>query len=397
MTQQEMIDILNHYTIDYNVTWDEVKYDADRAIMRINSHLGAKYPKMSTIMASPEHHYSIRVKDKDVQIFPERYILTVVIPFIASEVLARDEEFTTIYNKYVLDFENGLFDMFQNEFNKVPAVFRQDIDAGVFFAEGTPQRKVSMDAEKNLPKFIFDIHYHNTNPYIDLPEILFDAYAYEYGTTAKVLDMPEASKQIISKSGAFAYKFKGWSKDPRITTELVSIGTEILMTEDLHLYTVWERESTLSLSEDGAVTIKREYQSVLTYLEIPDYINGKLVTIIPERFSGDADNLKTIVLPTYLVKVSSYAFTNVRLTDIIFPEYNGINNIIIDPSAICMEGSSNITSIYLPKSVSAIGLYSFTIPHSIVINCEVLEENKPAEWIEGWSAGHTVNWGVYNG
>ena len=324
------------------------------------------------------------------------YILTVVIPFIASEVLARDEEFTTIYNKYVLDFENGLFDMFQNEFNKVPAVFRQDLDAGVYFAEGTPQHKVSMDAEKNLPKFIFDIHYHNTNPYIDLPEILFDAYAYEYGTTAKVLDMPEASKQIISKSGAFAYKFKGWSKDPRIVTELVPIGTEILMTEDLHLYTVWERESTLNLT-DGAVTIKPEYQSVLTYLEIPDYINGKIVTTIPGRFSGDSGNLKTIVLPTYLTRVSRFAFTNLSIVDIIFPEYNGINNIIIESEAIYMEGPSNITSIYLPRSISTIGAYAFTINHNIVINCEVLEENKPAEWVEGWSGNHTVNWGVYNG
>ena len=396
MTQQEMVDILNHYTIDYNVTWDEVKYDADRAIMRINSHLGAKYPKMSEIMVSPEHHYSIRVKDKDVQIFPERYILTVVIPFIASEILARDEEFTTIYNKYVLDFENGLFDMFQNEFNKVPAVFRQDIDSGVFFAEGTPQRKVSMDVEKNLPKFVFDIHYHNTNPYIDLPEVLFDTYSYEYETTAKVLDMPESSKQIISKSGAFVYKFKGWSKDPRIVTELVPIGTEILMTEDLHLYTVWERESTLNLT-NGVVTIKDEYKSVLTYLEIPDYINGKLVTTIPANFLEGADALKTVVLPTYLVRVSRYAFTNSNLANVVFPEYNGGNNIIIEPEAFNIESASNITNIYLPRSVSNIGAYAFTISPAITINCEVLEANKPEGWAENWEGYNTVNWGVYNG
>lgn len=397
MTQQEMIDILNHYTIDYNVTWDEVKYDADRAIMRINSHLGAKYPKMSTIMASPEHHYSIRVKDKDVQIFPERYILTVVIPFIASEVLARDEEFTTIYNKYVLDFENGLFDMFQNEFNKVPAVFRQDLDAGVFFAEGTPQRKVSMDAEKNLPKFIFDIHYHNTNPYIDLPEILFDAYAYEYGTTAKVLDMPEASKQIISKSGAFAYKFKGWSKDPRITTELVDIGTEILMTEDLHLYTVWERESTLSLSEDGSVSIKESYRDKLTYLEIPNYINGQVVTIIPQDFLKDCESITTVLLPLTIEIVESRAFTTNTLSSIVFPEYNGSNAITLKEYAFNIQGATGITSIYLPKSITNININTFKFSSKISFNCEVLEENKPSGWQDGWSAGHTVNWGIYNG
>ena len=154
MTQQDMINELNKMVIGYNINWDMIKYDADKAIMKINSHLGAEYPMMSDIMLSPNHRYTIKYNNMDLPIFPERYILTVVIPFIATEVLARDEEFTTIYNKYAMDFENGLFDMFQNEFNKVLPVFRQDPDVGVFFSKDTKEYekliKRVLKKEKNI-------------------------------------------------------------------------------------------------------------------------------------------------------------------------------------------------------------------------------------------------------
>ena len=149
MRQIDIINELNKMVIGYNITWDMIKYDADRAIMKINAHLGAEYPMMSEIMLSPEHRYVLSYKNVDTPIFPERYILTVVIPFIATEVLARDEEFTTIYNKYAMDFENGLFDMFQNEFNRVPLVFRQDPDIGVFFDKGIKEHKYTKKMIKN--------------------------------------------------------------------------------------------------------------------------------------------------------------------------------------------------------------------------------------------------------
>lgn len=393
MTQQEMINILNHYTLDYNLTWDEIKYDADKAIMRINSHLGAIFPKMSEIMSSPNHHYSIRVKDRDVQIFPERYILSVVIPFIASEVLARDEEFTTIYNKYVLEFENGLYDMFQNEFNRVPEVFKQSIDAGVFFAKDHPQRKVFMEIEKNLPKFVFDVHYHINCPYIELSNPVFDEYQYEYGTTAYVLPVPQ--QDYISKSGAFVYKFKGWSKDPRVVTELIQADAPILMVEDIHLYAMWERESTLE-NVEGAVMIKPIYKHRINNLEIPNIVNGVEVSSIVSSFA-EGSTLTKVSLPSTINVIFENAFVDVDAT---FPSYTKSGNLVLKQNAFTY---TQPTTVYIPRSVRNMESGAFTFTHTegtSTICCEILEINKPDEWANDWvrtSGDLIIKWGHYHG
>jgi hypothetical protein len=133
LTQQNIVDRLNQLTLRYNLTWSDIKYDADKAIIRINDFLGAKFPLMSDVLLSPQSTYTARVDEVDTPFFNESYIHSVVIPFIAMEVLARDEEFTTIYNKYATEVEEGLFSMFQREFNKVPLVFRQSpMDGGIF-------------------------------------------------------------------------------------------------------------------------------------------------------------------------------------------------------------------------------------------------------------------------
>ena len=41
MLKQRDIERLNRLTIGYNITWDDVKYDADRAIDKINAFLGS--------------------------------------------------------------------------------------------------------------------------------------------------------------------------------------------------------------------------------------------------------------------------------------------------------------------------------------------------------------------
>ena len=66
MTQQDIINELNKMVIGYNINWDMIKYDADKAIMKINAHLGAEYPMMSNIMLSPNHRYTIKYKVPEV-------------------------------------------------------------------------------------------------------------------------------------------------------------------------------------------------------------------------------------------------------------------------------------------------------------------------------------------
>ena len=50
LTQQDLINRLNQLTLRYNLTWFDIKYDADKAINKINSFMGTKYPKLTDYM-----------------------------------------------------------------------------------------------------------------------------------------------------------------------------------------------------------------------------------------------------------------------------------------------------------------------------------------------------------
>lgn len=133
MKRKEIIAELNRLTLHYNLTWDDVKGDADKAIHEINFLMGTAYPEMSHVLLTDSSEYVIRSDDGDIEIIKPIYIRTVVVPYIAMEVLARDEEFTTIYSKYQMEYQNNKFIMFSNEFNNVPVRFKRNVPAGVFF------------------------------------------------------------------------------------------------------------------------------------------------------------------------------------------------------------------------------------------------------------------------
>lgn len=392
MTQQDIIDELNRMVIGYNIHWDMIKYDADRAIMKINSHLGSEYPMMSDVMLSPQHRYTIRLGNNDVPIFPERYILTVVIPFIASEVLARDEEFTTIYNKYVMDFDNGLFDMFQNEFNKVPLVFRQDKDVGVFFSPDIKEHKIHKDRDRNLPVFEFNIYYHlNVKDYNPVQQFTMDTRKYKYGTDAVVLDT--TISEFINDLEH--YSFLGWATSPTDTI-MYNAGDEIKnITRDIHLYAQWDEDAVLDITNTGVLTIKDAYASKLTTLIIPAYVSGVLVRTIANEFTTNADNLISVVLPRTNLTIESYAFNNTSLKSLILPLYDYLRDypkrVTLKPNAINIH---SLTSLYIPYSVS--NIEANAINNVPTIRCEI--ETKPTGWEDGWYTGTTdIDWGVANG
>src|SRR5574344_456554 len=93
VTLQGLVDRLNQLTLRYNLTWDQIKYDADKAIVKINNYMGTKYPPMSEVLLHSGATYTINAAGARIEIFPEEYIHSVVIPYIAMEILARDEEF----------------------------------------------------------------------------------------------------------------------------------------------------------------------------------------------------------------------------------------------------------------------------------------------------------------
>ena len=376
MTQQDIIYELNKMVIGYNITWDSIKYDADKAIMKINSYLGAEYPMMSEVMLLPHHRYTVRCNNKDIPIFPERYILTVVIPYIATEVLARDEEFTTIYNKYAMDVENGLFDMFQNEFNRVIPAFRQDPDVGVYFDRDTPDHNRHIHKHK-LPKLEYSIYYHmnqDTDPVVDLVK-------YPYGSEAicKKPNVEELIKNIT------AYKFKGWSLNPNGDIHYEPLSTIENIISDVHLYAVWEEECVI-LNDAGTISIKDDYKNKLTHIVIPTFINGTRVSIIDSNFS-EGTTLKYVALPRTDLTIKPNAFNN--LEELILPAYDYLRDyprVHIKASAIL-----NMSYLYIPYSVSTIVLGGILKVDEI--QCEI--ERKPVGFEDNWTDAK-VEWGVVN-
>lgn len=133
MKRKDLIKLLNKETVRYNLTWEDVKDDCDRAIIQINGLLGANFPKMSARLISEDAEYSDRIDEVDVPIIKDDYFYSIVIPFVSMEVLARDEEFTTVFSKHQQDLMQGKFQMFSNEFNHIPDRYKRTRVEGVFF------------------------------------------------------------------------------------------------------------------------------------------------------------------------------------------------------------------------------------------------------------------------
>ena len=396
ITQQDMIDELNRIVIGYNITWDAIKNDADRAIMKINAHLGAEYPMMSAVMLSPRHRYTIKCDGIDHPIFPERYILTVVIPFIATEVLARDEEFTTIYNKYAMDFENGLFDMFQNEFNKVPVEFRQDKDVGVFFSKDIAEHKIHEERDAQLPKFLFNVYYHfNHDYYPSTKPFTIDTKKYKYGESVTVLE-PTISKFI---QGIDCYEFLGWALDTNTTVVHQANDKINNIHSDVHLYARWKVTCVLNIS-NGVLSINPTYAQDVTTLIIPPYVKGQHVEVIAQGFDQDAINLISVKLPRNNLTISTDAFTQPSLHQLILPSYDYLRDfpqdVRIQTDAI--HGTS-IPYLYIPYSISVIS--ENAISGVLKIQCEI--ESNPSSWATNdadeitWTDCQHIDWGVANG
>jgi hypothetical protein len=426
LTQQELIDRLNQLTLRYNLTWFDIKFDADKAINKINSFLGAKYPKLSSYMISPTDTYSFTttVTNADAttttteyEIIKEEYFHSVIIPYIAMEVLSRDEEFTTIYNKYMTEMNDGLFDMFQKEFNSVPFEFRQNPNEGVFFGLDTAQG-ITQHNERNLniPTFKFRVNYYPNDNDIDLGLESFttDPKAYVYDEEATILY--PSSIYYYSTDGATAYQFASWSRQFKVLassyTEVEGVPTVVKMRSDLNLFAFWNKTEVLLNSSVGVVTINSTHRSALVNLVIPEYVQGRQVITIPTSFvSANAPTtdkfVGAIYLPNSVNTVSSGAFSGFQGERIVLNE--GLTSI----GANAFASTPNLREIIIPSTVETIeaGAFPVVAGKHLVIKVRKLEANRPSGWAgttsggvftPTWYAASTSNYSVeiiwgYNG
>jgi hypothetical protein len=429
LTQQELVDRLNQLTLRYNLTWFDIKYDADKAINKINGFMGTKYPKLSLHMIGPLSTYSFpftytkedgTTATNDYEIIKEEYFHSVIIPYIAMEVLSRDEEFTTIYNKYLTEMNDGLFDMFQKEFNSVPFEFRQNPNEGVFFGLDTAQGIIQHNERNlNIPTFKFRVNYYAHDNGIDLSlgnisndpnnnivfdnQFITDPKAYAYDESATILYPSKNNNAYIyyySVDGATAYQFNSWSREIKLSsaayTEVVGVPTIVKMRSDLNLYAVWDKTPVLQIvtGSSGTVVINAIHRAALVNLVIPEYVNGIQVITIPTDFitapaatptaiTTITDKLRgAIHLPNSVNIISSGAFNNFQ------GERIELNEGITTIGANAFANTPNLKEIIIPSTVTTIdaGAFPVVAGKHFVIKSRKLEANRPSGW-----AGTTAN------
>lgn len=429
-TQQDIVNRINALTLYYNVAWPDIKDAADRAIREINRRLGARYPNMSDVLLSPESTYTFNSAGVNTPYFNDGYIQDVIVPYIAMEVLAKDQEFTTVYQKYAQDFDNALFAMFQEEFNRVPLAFRQSSDVGVFFGADTAAEKIALKVEEQLPVFKYRVFYHINNDAIVFKgdtKFVEDLYMYDYEDTYTVKGW---NIRLLSADGATAYTFNGWKRNANeVIADVIEPGYEGTITEDIHYYADWLTESTLTCALDGTVYIKNDFIGSLTNLEIPSIVNNIMVRSIPSNFLYKRDYttnpatvtvfgasvLESITLPPYLTEIQNAGFKGFLGTEIDLPETimdivsNTYAGIRIETNAF--QDTPNLIGIVLPTNVHTIQYNAFppVSNKTLSIKCRLLKQNKPIydpgeietedplTYVEGTDTGWNNSWYTLGG
>ena len=103
-----------------------------------------------------------------ILISPEEYINSVVIPYIAMEVLARRRSLQLFIINMQQKYKKGYSTCFKMNLIEVPLALRQNPDQGVFFTADSALGKLAHNNLADLPVFKFRVYYHVNNDSIAL-------------------------------------------------------------------------------------------------------------------------------------------------------------------------------------------------------------------------------------
>ena len=376
MNQQEIVEAVKKLLVGYDITWDDIKYDADKAIYQINDRLGAKFPEMSKVLQGPQHHYAIMSCGKLIPIFDRKYILTVVIPFIAMEILARDEEFTTVYNKYNLDFNNNLYLMYSNEYNRIPPMFIQDDTTGVFFTNeeavlprGHNSYKAKPDERytlKMIPKVRLTFNLNDPKVIIkDATPVL--PKECDYGQS---LSLPTAAQMATiysySHDGNYKYSFDGWYDNAYCNNS--PLLDTIVMDSDKEVFAKWKQTEVFRYEVDNdqgtyyyPVFINEEN---MYRLVIPSYIQGMPINEL--KFNDSIkipDTVQRLAFGNNIKRLKSLG--SFQGTVIEFPD---IGNIEISAGAIDLGKMPNVRELHFHRSVTSFSWSSLSLTNENPLN-----------------------------
>lgn len=125
MLIKDIVKAINGALAGEMCTYSDLKQFMDHTIDDINAQLNSKYPAFSELGSY----------DTDYNMFPDRYIRTVVVPGTAWYYYVADEEGTPTAQQYQMDYNKGLFLMLRDMLYNVPEVYQADsLQGSVEFA-----------------------------------------------------------------------------------------------------------------------------------------------------------------------------------------------------------------------------------------------------------------------
>ena len=133
----QIVNLINKHLADEFCSVAELTSYMDRVIDDINTRLNSKFPTISEVIASAGG-----TTDPDYNVFPDKYIRSVLVVGAAYKYYITDEEGNVTAQQYGAEYNQNLFYMDRDYSFSIPEIYREseqgfvtnpDSEVGVWF------------------------------------------------------------------------------------------------------------------------------------------------------------------------------------------------------------------------------------------------------------------------
>lgn len=133
----QIVNLINKHLADEFCSVAELTNYMDRVIDDINTRLNSKFPTISDVMAEAGD-----TTDPDYNVFPDKYIRSVLVVGAAYKYYITDEEGNVTAQQYGAEYNQNLFYMERDYSFSIPEIYREseqgfvnnpDSEVGVWF------------------------------------------------------------------------------------------------------------------------------------------------------------------------------------------------------------------------------------------------------------------------
>lgn len=133
----QIVNLINKHLADEFCSVAELTSYMDRVIDDINTRLNSKFPTVSEVIATAGG-----TTDPDYNVFPDKYIRSVLVVGAAYKYYITDEEGNATAQQYGVEYNQNLFYMERDYSFSIPEIYREseqgfvtnpDSEVGVWF------------------------------------------------------------------------------------------------------------------------------------------------------------------------------------------------------------------------------------------------------------------------